>query len=127
MLDNFEQVIDGAPVVGELLRACPNLSVIATSRAPLRVSGEQEYPVPGLPVPLDILALSELQKLNLRRAERSIAAESISQYEAVKLFIARAVAVRPTSPSRTRTPRPSPGSAPGSTACRSRSSWPLPG
>jgi predicted ATPase/class 3 adenylate cyclase len=95
VLDNFEQVIDGAPVVGELLRACPNLSVIATSRAPLRVSGEQEYPVPGLPVPLDILALSELQKLNLRSGERSLAAESISHYEAVKLFIARAVAVRP--------------------------------
>ncbi|HET9345695.1 MAG TPA: tetratricopeptide repeat protein [Candidatus Limnocylindrales bacterium] len=95
VLDNFEQVIDGAPVVGELLRSCPNLAVIATSRAPLRVSGEQEYPVPGLPVPLDILALSELQKLNLQSGERSLAAESITQYEAVRLFIARAVAVRP--------------------------------
>ena len=95
VLDNFEQVIDGAPVVGELLRSCPNLSVIATSRAPLHVSGEQEYPVPGLPVPLDILALSELQKLNLRSDARKLAAESISQFEAVKLFIARAGAVRP--------------------------------
>ena len=88
-------MIDGAPVVGDLLRACPNIAVIATSRAPLRVSGEQEYPVPGLPVPLDLLALSELQKLNLRTDQRSNAAESITQYEAVKLFIARAVAVKP--------------------------------
>ncbi len=65
VLDNFEQVIEGAPVVADLLRSSERLSVIATSRAPLRVSGEQEYPVPGLPVPRDILALSDLEKLNL--------------------------------------------------------------
>ena len=95
VLDNFEQVIEAAPVVADLLRASPRLSVIATSRAALRVSGEQEYPVPGLPVPRDILALSELEKLNLPKDQRGIAAEGISQYEAVRLFIARAVAVRP--------------------------------
>jgi predicted ATPase/class 3 adenylate cyclase len=95
VLDNFEQVIEGAPLVADLLRACPRLSVVVTSRAALRVSGEQEYPVPGLPVPRDILALSALEKLNLREAERGLGAEAISQYEAVRLFIARAVAVRP--------------------------------
>jgi predicted ATPase/class 3 adenylate cyclase len=95
VLDNFEQVIDGAPLVADLLRSCERLAVIATSRAPLHVSGEQEYPVPGLPVPRDILALSELQKLNLPEAERDLAAAGISQFEAVRLFIARAVAVRP--------------------------------
>ena len=95
VLDNFEQVIEGAPLVADLLRSCDRLSVIATSRAPLHVSGEQEYPVPGLPVPRDILALSELQKLNLPQADRDLAAAGISQYEAVRLFIARAVAVRP--------------------------------
>ena len=66
-----------------------------TTRAALRVVGEQEYPVPGLPAPRDILAMSELEKLNLPVAERGIGAEGISQYEAVRLFIARAVAVRP--------------------------------
>jgi predicted ATPase/class 3 adenylate cyclase len=95
VLDNFEQVIDAAPVVAELLRAAPRLRVIATSRAALRVSGEQEYPVPGLPVPIDLLALSDLEKLNLTSEERAVAAETITQYEAVRLFIARAVAVRP--------------------------------
>jgi predicted ATPase len=95
VLDNFEQVIDGAPVVADLLRACEHLSVVVTSRAPLRVSGEQEFPVLGLPVPRDILALSELEKLNLRRGDRDLAADEVSQYEAVRLFIARAVAVRP--------------------------------
>jgi predicted ATPase/class 3 adenylate cyclase len=95
VLDNFEQVIDAAPVVADLLRAAPKLQVIATSRAALRVSGEQEYPVPGLPVPIDLLALSDLEKLNLTSEERAVAAETVTQYEAVKLFIARAVGVRP--------------------------------
>jgi predicted ATPase len=95
VLDNFEQVIDGAPVVADLLRAAPNLSVIVTSRAPLRVSGEQEYPVPGLPTPRDLLALTDLEKLNLRESERRLDAASITQYEAVRLFVARALGVRP--------------------------------
>jgi predicted ATPase/class 3 adenylate cyclase len=95
VLDNFEQVISAGPLVADLLRSCERLSVIATSRAALRVSGEQEYPVPGLPVPRDILALSDLEKLNLPRDERRLIADVISQYEAVRLFVARAVAVRP--------------------------------
>ena len=95
VLDNFEQVIEAAPVVADLLRSSDRLSLIVTSRAALRVSGEQEYPVPGLPVPRDILALSDLQKLNLPSGERDLAPGAISQYEAVRLFIARAVAVRP--------------------------------
>ncbi|HET7029991.1 MAG TPA: adenylate/guanylate cyclase domain-containing protein [Candidatus Limnocylindrales bacterium] len=95
VLDNFEQVIDGAPIIADLLRAAPNLSAIVTSRAPLRVSGEQEYPVPGLPTPRDLLALSDLEKMNLRDAERRLDAAAITQYEAVRLFVARAVSVRP--------------------------------
>jgi predicted ATPase/class 3 adenylate cyclase len=95
VLDNFEQVIDAAPLVADLLRAAPNLRVIATSRAALRVSGEQEYPVPGLPVPVDLLALSDLEKLNLSGDERATVVETVTQYEAVRLFITRAVAVRP--------------------------------
>ncbi|HEY3165135.1 MAG TPA: adenylate/guanylate cyclase domain-containing protein [Candidatus Limnocylindrales bacterium] len=95
VLDNFEQVIDGAPVVADLLRAAPRISVIVTSRAPLRVSGEQEYPVPGLPAPRDVLALSDLEKMNLRPEDRQLDAIAITQFEAVRLFIARAVGVRP--------------------------------
>jgi predicted ATPase/class 3 adenylate cyclase len=95
VLDNFEQVIAGAPVVADLLRRCPNIAVLVTSRAPLRVSGEQEFPVPGLPTPPDVSQLSELERLNLPLALREPDAESLNQYEAVRLFIARAVAVRP--------------------------------
>ncbi|HEX5014536.1 MAG TPA: adenylate/guanylate cyclase domain-containing protein [Candidatus Limnocylindrales bacterium] len=96
VLDNFEQVIGAAPLVADLLRSAPKLTIIATSRAALRVSGEQEYPVPGLPVPRDILALSDLEKLNLTSDERApLAADAVTQYEAVRLFIARALAVRP--------------------------------
>ncbi len=95
VLDNFEQVIDGGPVIADLLRAAPNLSAIVTSRAPLRVSGEQEYPVPGLPAPRDVLALSDLEKMNLPAGDRLLDAAAATQYEAVRLFIARAVGVRP--------------------------------
>ena len=51
MLDNFEQVLPAAALVAELLAAAPDLKVIATSRAPLRVRGEREYAVPPLAVP----------------------------------------------------------------------------
>ncbi|HET7703722.1 MAG TPA: adenylate/guanylate cyclase domain-containing protein [Candidatus Limnocylindrales bacterium] len=95
VLDNFEQVIDGAPVVTDLLRGAPRLSIVVTSRAPLRVSGEQEYPVPGLPAPRDVLSLTDLEKMNLPAADRRLDAAAATQFEAVRLFIARAMAVRP--------------------------------
>jgi predicted ATPase len=48
LLDNFEHLIDAAPQVASLLRACPNVDLIVTSRERLRVAGEQLYPVPTL-------------------------------------------------------------------------------
>ena len=51
VLDNFEHVMEAAPGVAELLAACPDLVVLATSRAPLRIRGEREYPVGPLRVP----------------------------------------------------------------------------
>ena len=52
VLDNFEHLLpDAAPEISALVEACPDLSVLATSRAPLRVRGEQEYPVPPLALP----------------------------------------------------------------------------
>ncbi len=80
VLDNFEQVLTGASVVGDLLRTAPELRVVVTSRATLRVSGEQEYPVPPLGVP-DPAHLPPL--------------DALTQYEAVALFMARAGAARP--------------------------------
>lgn len=80
VLDNFEQVVDAAASVRALLDACPNLSMLTSSRSVLHVSGEQEYPVPplGLPDPARLPPLAAL-----------------SQYEAVALFIERARAVKP--------------------------------
>jgi predicted ATPase/DNA-binding XRE family transcriptional regulator len=51
VLDNLEHLLEAAPEVADLLGSCPSLKVLATSRAPLRVRGEQEYPVEPLPVP----------------------------------------------------------------------------
>jgi predicted ATPase/class 3 adenylate cyclase len=80
LLDNFEQVLGAAPLVGELLSVCPKLKVLATSRSVLRVYGEQEYPVPPLELP---------------RPGRLPPIDRLSQYEAVRLFIERAKAARP--------------------------------
>jgi predicted ATPase/class 3 adenylate cyclase len=80
LLDNFEQLLAGAPVVGELLSTSAKLKLIVTSRASLRISAEQEYPVPPLLLP-DREQLPEPRLL--------------SEYEAVMLFVERAQSVRP--------------------------------
>jgi predicted ATPase/class 3 adenylate cyclase len=95
VLDNFEQVTDAAPIVAELLRAANGLKVIVTSRAALRISGEQEVPVPGLPTPPDPSQLSSKDRLQLPGQERSVDLTTFGQYAAVRLFIDRAMAVRP--------------------------------
>jgi predicted ATPase/class 3 adenylate cyclase len=95
VLDNFEQVLDAGPIIAGFLRTAPDLKVLATSRAALRVSGEQEYPVPGLPAPPDLGNLTALERANLPASERSLDPATLNTYEAVRLFIARAGAVKP--------------------------------
>jgi predicted ATPase len=95
VLDNFEQVLGAGPVVAELLRDAAGLSVLVTSRAPLRVSGEQEYPVPGLPTPPDLSRLTSLELASLPAEQRSIDIAAVSAYESVRLFIARATSIKP--------------------------------
>ena len=51
ILDNFEQVLDAAPLVGRLLAAAPRVKALVTSRSPLRVGGEREYALPPLTAP----------------------------------------------------------------------------
>jgi predicted ATPase/class 3 adenylate cyclase len=80
LLDNFEQVLEAAPIATQLLEGSAGLRVLVSSRAVLHVSGEQEFPVPPLALP-DLKALPGLAAL--------------SQFEAVRLFIERAVAVKP--------------------------------
>jgi predicted ATPase/class 3 adenylate cyclase len=95
VLDNFEQVLEAGPVIADLMRDVPGVSALVTSRAALRVSGEQEYPVPGLPTPPDLSQLSELELANLPASARTIDVDALSAYESVRLFIARATSVRP--------------------------------
>src|SRR2546427_168316 len=80
VLDNFEQVIKAAPIATQLLEGSAGLRVLVSSRTVLRVSGGQEFPVPPLALP-DLKALPPLAAL--------------SQFEAVRLFIQRAIAVKP--------------------------------
>jgi predicted ATPase/DNA-binding SARP family transcriptional activator len=58
LLDNLEQLVEGAVELGELLASCPGLTLLATSREPLRLAGEQQYEVPVLE-PKDAVALFE--------------------------------------------------------------------
>jgi hypothetical protein len=87
LLDNFEQVLDAAPLCADLLRAAPRLALLVTSRITLHLSGEHEYPVFTGQVPAGP---------GLRRAvgvdDRPL---MVTQYAAVQLFIARAEAVKP--------------------------------
>jgi predicted ATPase/DNA-binding CsgD family transcriptional regulator len=80
VLDNFEHVLSAADEVGALLAVCPGLRVLATSREPLHLSWEQEYPVAPLPVP-DLETFRSMDEL--------------SANPAVALFVARARASEP--------------------------------
>ena len=80
VLDNFEQVVAAAPVVAELLAACPRLRVLATSRIPLRVRAEHELAVGPLAFPGKGTASS---------------GEGLREFAAVDLFVHRALDVRP--------------------------------
>ena len=80
ILDNFEQLIGVAPLVARMLGAAAQLRCVVTSRIPLHLSGEQEYPVAPLPVP---------------SAANHQALDDISRIEAVALFVERARRVRP--------------------------------
>ncbi len=80
LLDNFEQVLAAAAQLADLLAAAPKLKILVTSRAPLRLSGEHEFPVPPLALPD-------------RHAPPSL--EQLAACDSVALFVARAQAVQP--------------------------------
>jgi predicted ATPase/class 3 adenylate cyclase len=80
VLDNFEQVLPAAPRVADVLGATQRVRVVVTSREPLGLSGEREYPVEPMTVP-DPQRLPSLDRL--------------VENEAVSLFVDRATAVKP--------------------------------
>jgi non-specific serine/threonine protein kinase len=76
VLDNCAHLIDGcAQLAYALLRACPRLRILATSREPLRITGERLFRLSTLPVPPETMAS---------------APRALSDYAAVQLFIDRA-------------------------------------
>src|SRR5207245_2088537 len=80
VLDNFEQVVSAACILSDLLAQCSHLKLLITSRTVLHLAAEHEFAVPPLSLP-DLNHLPDLVTL--------------SQYEAVALFIARAQALKP--------------------------------
>jgi predicted ATPase/transcriptional regulator with XRE-family HTH domain len=76
VLDNLEQVLDAGPALGRLLAASPELRLLVTSRVPLRIGGEQRYPVPPLATPdltpanSDVLADNPAMRLFAQRARQ---------------------------------------------------------
>ena len=83
ILDNCEHLVAAcAFLAADLLRSCPGVHILASSREPLAVAGAQTYRVPSLSLP----------DPNSKQAQT---VESLSQYEAVRLFIERAQAVQP--------------------------------
>ncbi|MGW0042734.1 ATP-binding protein [Rhodococcus sp. NPDC003348] len=81
VLDNCEHLIDSIAALAEaLLRTCPDLRILATSREPLAIGGEAVLRVPSLTVP---------------DPQRSTQLEGLPQYEAVSLFVERAAAAVP--------------------------------
>ena len=80
LLDNFEQVVEAASLLADLLVACPMLKVLVTSRTVLHIPGEQEFPVPPLALP------------NLKHLPTI---EDLSKFASVSLFMQRSQAARP--------------------------------
>jgi predicted ATPase len=80
LLDNFEQVLSAAPMLTDLLAACPGLKMLVTSRAVLHVQGECELPLLPLPLP-------DLEHLPAR--------EKLAQYASIALFVQRVQAIKP--------------------------------
>jgi predicted ATPase/class 3 adenylate cyclase len=79
VLDNFEQLLSGAALVVTLLGQAPDVKVFVTSRAPLRIMGEREFPVPPLPVPTG----------------GEVSVDDADRWASMQLFARRAAAVRP--------------------------------
>jgi predicted ATPase/class 3 adenylate cyclase len=80
VLDNFEQVVSAAPAVAELLRRCPELKALVTSREALRIQGERLFP---------------LAPLSLAERGRALTAENALRGTAIRLFVERARAAQP--------------------------------
>ena len=78
VMDNFEQVVDAAKFVNDLMKQCPNVSILVSSRELLQIAGEQDYPLEPLGLPPESVSIKLWQ-----------------QYASLRLFVERCMAVRP--------------------------------
>jgi predicted ATPase/class 3 adenylate cyclase len=80
VLDNFEQVLEAAPQIDEVIHSAPGVKVLVTSRTPLRLYGEHELPIPPLSLP---------------ESDATPSVEHLADFGAIRLFLDRARAVNP--------------------------------
>ncbi|MEJ2302060.1 MAG: adenylate/guanylate cyclase domain-containing protein [Anaerolineales bacterium] len=80
VLDNFEQIIDAAPLIGKIISAAPKVDILVTSREVLSISGEHIYPVPPLDLP---------------KRNGKVTLDTLAEYESSQLFLDRAKAANP--------------------------------
>jgi len=95
LLDNLEQVIEAAPELSSVLRTCPNLTLLVTSRELLRISGEVEYPVPPLAVPEAVSLFCERAQTEPSEEIGELCASLDNLPLAVELAAARVKALSP--------------------------------
>ena len=95
LLDNLEQVIEAAPELASLVEACPNLTLLVTSREVLRVRGEVEYPVPPLAAPEAVALFSNRSQLEPSEEIAELCARLDSLPLALELAAARTKALTP--------------------------------
>jgi non-specific serine/threonine protein kinase len=95
LLDNLEQVIEAAPELSALLSACPNLTLLVTSREVLRVQGEVEYPVPPLAEPEAVSLFCERAQVDPSEEIGELCARLDNLPLAVELAAARVKALTP--------------------------------
>ena len=93
LLDNLEQVVECAPELSALLQACPNLTLLVTSRELLRVQGEVEYPVPPLATPEAVSLFCARSQLEPSEEIAELCARLDSLPLAVELAAARTTAL----------------------------------
>lgn len=110
VLDNFEHLVSGAKVVAKWRECCPHLAILATSRIPLHLRGERQFPVMPLALPEcetsqdrrtrhkrrtrhELPALSERRTMHKRRTIFGVT--TLARFSALALFAERARAVKP--------------------------------
>lgn len=85
VMDNFEHMIEGVDIVSDILKAAPNIKILATSREKLNLRRENIYAIAGMGLP----------DRDIRTATGTLSAELLAEQPAIQLFVQSAQRVRP--------------------------------